>query len=147
MTHILVIEDDPAIQAVVRKSLTKIGGFEVTVTEDVPAALALVRAGQIGLIVMDVSLNNSLYEGRYLDGLEFTRILKADPVARLVPVLLATAHASPGDAERLRGMCGADGYIAKPFVEPRSLVEAVHELLARHEANRCRNTGNGLRPA
>jgi CheY-like chemotaxis protein len=130
MTHILVVEDDEFIQMVVRKALTKIGGFTVTVTEDAESALALVRSGQVDLVVMDVSLDNSHYQGESIDGLGLTRLLKADPLTRLVPVLLATAHARLGDGERLSRACGADGYMTKPFEEPRALVARVQRLLA-----------------
>lgn len=136
MIHILVIEDDPAIQVIVRKTLTKIGGFSVSITEDVARVLSLARSGAVQLIVMDVSLSNSQHEGRFLDGLALTRLLKSDPATQSIPILLATAHAQPGDAERLRRACGADGYIAKPFVEPRTLVDQVNAMLANRPAGR-----------
>ena len=129
MTRILVVEDEPYIQTMICKVLTKLGGYDVTITEDVEQGLDLARSGTVALVVMDVSLANSAYQGEYIDGLAFTRLLKADLTARAVPVLLATAHALPGDAERLRAACNADGYIAKPFVEPKELVEKVRGML------------------
>jgi CheY-like chemotaxis protein len=129
MTHILVVEDEPSIQLVIRKTLTKIGGYEVTVTEDVEQGLQLLRAGQVALVVMDVSLSNSRHEGELIDGLAFTRLIKQDAATQHVPVLLATAHAMPGDNERLRELSGAEGYIAKPFAQPLLLVHRVREML------------------
>ncbi len=134
MAHILVVEDDPSNQIVMRKALTKIGGYAVTVSEDVATILSLARARQVDLVVMDVSLANSVYQGQHLDGVAITQLLKSDEAARPVPVLLATAYAMQGDAERLRAACGADGYISKPFVEPRELVEKVRSLLAARPA-------------
>lgn len=132
MAHILVVEDDPVIQMVLRKALTKLGGYHVTVTEDVALGLGLARAGEIGLVVMDVSLANSRYNGALIDGLTFTQLLKADPATRSIPVLLATAHALAGDAERLCAACGADSYIAKPFAEPMLLLDTIRSLLSGH---------------
>ncbi len=135
MVHrILVVEDEPSIQLVIRKSLSKIGGYEVIVSEDVDEGLALARAGQVSLIVMDVSLSNSRQADSLIDGLTFTRLLKADPQAQRVPVLLATAHAMPGDAERLCAASGADGYIAKPFATPNLLVDKVREMIEKFSA-------------
>jgi CheY-like chemotaxis protein len=34
-----------------------------------------------------------------------------------VPVLLATAHAMRGDAEKLLADSGADGYVSKPIID------------------------------
>ncbi|MGQ0600717.1 MAG: response regulator [Anaerolineales bacterium] len=135
MTHILVIEDDPSIQMIVRKTLTKVGGFTVTVTEEVTVALTLARSGSVALIVMDVSLKNTRYEGRYIDGLAFARLLKSDPATHHIPILLATAHARPGDAEKLSRACGADGYIAKPFAEPKMLVDHIRQMLDKRKSN------------
>jgi CheY-like chemotaxis protein len=129
MAHILVVEDDASNQVVIRKALTKIGGFQVTVTESVEEVLRAARAGEVALIVMDVSLSRSVYQGQPLDGVAITRLLKGDPATRAVPVLLATAYAMQGDAERLCAACGADDYISKPFIEPRVLVEKVRALL------------------
>lgn len=131
MPHILVIEDDPTIQLVMRKTLTRLGGYEVTVSENVAESLALARTGQIALVLMDVSLSHSHYAGEVVDGLAFTRLLKADPVTHPIPVLLVTAHALPGDAERLCAASGADGYIAKPFARPADLVDQVQVMLQR----------------
>jgi CheY-like chemotaxis protein len=130
MTHILVVEDDPSNQIVIRKALTKIGGYAVTVTEDVDEVMRLARSGEIALVVMDVSLSNSVHAGQHVDGVAITQLLKADASARGVPVLLATAYAMHGDAERLREACGAEAYISKPFIEPRELVDKVRALLA-----------------
>ncbi len=129
MTHVLVVEDDPSNQVVIRKALMKIGGYQVTVTEEVETILQLARSGEIALVVMDISLSNSTYAGRHVDGVVVTRLLKTDPATSHIPVLLATAYAMQGDAERLRAACGADGYISKPFIEPRELVEKVQALL------------------
>lgn len=131
MGRILVVEDDPSSQIVIRKILTKLGGHMVTLTEDVAEVLALVRARSVDAVVMDVSLTNSRHDGHWVDGVAITRLLKADPATCAVPVLLATAYALRGDAERLLAACGADDYVSKPFVEPRELVDKVERLLSR----------------
>lgn len=131
MPHILVIEDDPTIQLVMSKTLTRLGGYDVTVSENVAESLALARTGQIALVLMDVSLSHSQFAGEMIDGLAFTRLLKADPVTYPIPVLLVTAHALPGDAEKLCAASGADGYMAKPFARPADLVDQVKAMLGR----------------
>ena len=45
------------------------------------------------------------------------------------PVLLATAHAMRGDAERLLAESGADQYVSKPIVEHDVFVACVRELV------------------
>ncbi len=129
MKHVLVVEDDAHNAALFRKLLEKRCGVTVTVTESVEEVLRLAGSGEIGLVVMDVSLANSRWEGRPMNGVELCRRLKADPQSVGVPVLLATAHAMRGDAERLLAESGADDYIAKPIVDHGLFVQQVlHHL-------------------
>ena len=130
MTRILVVEDEQPSRAVINKALTRLGGYEVIFTEEVEAALRLTRSGEVALVVMDVALSNTAHEGRPVDGLAFTRLLKADPLSRNVPVLLTTAYALRGDGERLCAESGAEGYIAKPFRELGHLADKVRSMLA-----------------
>jgi CheY-like chemotaxis protein len=129
VSHILVVEDEPLTRKAIQKMLSKGGGFNVLLTEDVNQALAFIRAGEVALVLMDVSLTNSIHDDQLIDGLKFTRLIKAEPAARNVPVILATAHTLIGDAERLLAESGADGYIAKPFLDSAALVGKVQAAL------------------
>jgi len=79
MARILVVEDDPDSAVVMQRMLTKSGGHQVKVTEDAAQVVALCRAGTVDLVLMDVSLTNSRYQGEPVDGLQLTRMLKGDP--------------------------------------------------------------------
>lgn len=129
MKHILVVEDDLYNGMLFRKVLEKRGGFRVTVTESAPEVLGLCQGGGVALVVMDVSLANTLLEGRPVGGVELCRRLKADPATAGIPVILATAHAMRGDAEKLLAQSGADDYVAKPVVDHATFVEQVQARL------------------
>jgi two-component system cell cycle response regulator DivK len=58
-----------------------------------------------------------------MDGLEGSRLLKADPATRHIPIYALTAFAMKGDQERIRA-AGCDGYLAKP-VSYRDLLATV----------------------
>ena len=99
--HIVDVEDEPLNAILFVRILRKGGGFDVTVSEDVDEILRLANAGLVHLFVMDVSLSNSSYEGVAVDGVAITRLLKGNERTKHIPVILATAHAMRGDAERL----------------------------------------------
>lgn len=122
MKHVLVVEDDPINAAVIRAVLVKRGGFEVSVSESAPEVLEAVRGGGVALVLMDVSLSNTRWEGKPIGGVELCRMIKADPAGARVPVVLATAHAMRGDAEKLKIESGADDYVAKPIVDHEAFV-------------------------
>ncbi len=134
MRHIVVVEDDAHNAVLFRRLLEKRGPFRVTVTESAEEVLALARSGDTALVMLDVSLANTTYEGRALNGVDLCRLLKADPAAARVPVVLATAHAMRGDGERLLAESGADEYVAKPIVDHTAFVERLRTLCEREAA-------------
>ncbi len=127
--HILVVEDEPLNAMLFDKILRRGGGFQVTVSENVDEILRLAREGIAHLIIMDVSLSNSNYEGMPVDGIQISKLLKEDPRTRSVPILLATAHAMRGDEERLMKESGADSYVGKPILNYQELISAVRKFL------------------
>lgn len=129
MPHILVVEDDPTNAKLLELILKRIGGFEVTVTEDAAYVVDKVASGDIDLVMMDVSLSNTRYNGNPTDGLELTRVLKSENSTRTVPIVLSTAHALKGDKERLVTDCGADGYVSKPIEDNHALVKLLKDII------------------
>jgi len=135
MARVLIVEDDRMNVLVLKRSLERIGGFDVLVSEDPAEVLRIARAHEADAILMDVSLNSSTLDGETVDGVAITRLLKADGEAQKVPVLLVTARAMRGDAKRLLAQSGADGYLSKPIADPRDMVARVRELLHAAHAN------------
>jgi len=125
MIHVVVVEDDPMNALLFRKLLEKRCGCRVTVTESPEELLALARSGDVGMVLMDVSLGNSRYQGRSVNGVDLCRVLKGDPATCTVPVVLATAHAMRGDAESLLAESGADDYVSKPIVDHDAFVARI----------------------
>jgi len=125
----LVVEDDAHNAILFRKLLEKRCACAVTVTESVEEILRLCRDGVIELVVLDVSLNNSRWEGHAIGGVEICRLLKQDPRTAHIPVILATAHAMRGDAEHLMAESGADDYVAKPIVDHEQFVARIQSRL------------------
>jgi two-component system cell cycle response regulator DivK len=134
--RILVVEDDPMNAKLFQLILARKAGYDVDVTEDPAVVLAEARAGRVSLIIMDVSLSNSSYQGQPVDGLAITKILKNDPQARQVPVLLATAHAMKASREKFLMDSGADDYVSKPILSADDLIDRVRTLVekGRHAA-------------
>ena len=120
--HLLMIEDDTRLAAMVGEYLTQ-SGFTVTHMADGESGLAALQDKAVDLVILDLMLPD-------IDGLEVCRRIRAlpGPVAR-VPVLMLTAKGDPMD--RIVGLeLGADDYLPKPF-EPRELLARVKALLRR----------------
>jgi two-component system, cell cycle response regulator DivK len=129
MTTVLIVEDDPINYRVFSKILTKRGGLEVKGTEDVEEVLKFAVSGEVDIILMDVSLANSVYEGQPVDGIKITQMLKSNPETAELPVILVTAHAMQGDRENFLKQSGADGYISKPVVDHQQFIDQIISLV------------------
>ncbi len=130
MRHVLVVEDDTHNATLFRKILEKRAGAQVTLTEDPAEVLELVRSGNLSLIVLDVSLRCSHWQGQPVGGVEICRLIRAES-RRHIPVLLATAHAMRGDAEHLLAESGADDYVSKPIVDHAQFAELAIGMMER----------------
>jgi two-component system response regulator MprA len=123
-SHILVVDDDPAVRRMLLRTLTA-EGHEVDAVADGGAALAAVERRTPEAVVLDVAMPG-------IDGLEVCRRLRARGLT--IPVLLLTARDAVAD--RVAGLeAGADDYVVKPF--------AVAELLARLAAIERRGRAAG----
>jgi len=129
MKTVLIVEDDMINARVFSKILSKRGGFEVKHTEDVTEVMTIARERKADVILMDVSLSHSLFEGKPVDGIKITQMLKADPVTADLPVILVTAHAMQGDRENFLTQSGADGYISKPVIDHQKFIDDIVALM------------------
>lgn len=130
---VLIVEDNALVAKFYRMALERAGAFICLVTEDVREMLREIETGRIRVAVLDVSLNGTEWEGRPIDGVELTRLLKQRALTatgKPLRVLLATAHAMTGDRERLLAASGAEAYLEKPVYDAAQLVEKVRQLLA-----------------
>ncbi|HYN22103.1 MAG TPA: response regulator [Thermoanaerobaculia bacterium] len=116
---ILIVDDNPVNLKLVRV-LLKSHGFEVRTAGDAEEAQAELKKLTPRLILMDIQLPG-------MDGLELTRLLKADPARRGVIIVGLTAFAMKGDKAKMLA-AGCDGYISKP-IDTRRFPEQVAEFL------------------
>ena len=121
--RILVIEDDDAVRAAVRRALL-LGGYEVLLAANGEEGLLRAQSDVPDAIILDLGLPD-------IDGMQVTRTLRAS--GNRTPILMLTARDAIDD--RVTGLdVGADDYLVKPF--------ALKELQARLRAL-LRRSGEG----
>ena len=121
---ILLVEDNEDNRDMLARRLQR-RGYTVVVAIDGRQGIELAASEQPDLILMDMSLP-------VLDGWEATRLLKASPESRSLPVIALTAHAMSGDREKAVA-AGCDDYDIKP-IELDRLLDKIEALLKRRRA-------------
>ena len=112
---VLVIDDDPAVHDLMRRSLEK-DGFGVEVAPDGETGLALAKQLIPAVITLDVMMP-------HMDGWAVLTALKADPATADIPVVMLTIV----DDKKMGFALGAADYFTKPIDFRR-----LHLVLEKH---------------
>lgn len=120
MAKILIVDDSPTEQHVLKSMLTN-AGHEVVAAKDGEQGVAVSKQEMPDLILMDVVMPG-------LNGFQATRKIMRDPATAHIPVVMVTTKDQ--DTDREWGMRqGAKAYLVKPVTEP-DLLKQVDELLS-----------------
>ena len=115
---ILVVDDDPAINKLL-KNLLSGKGYKIIVAENGGEAIDLVKAHRPDLIVLDILLPE-------INGYDICRSLKFDSPYKDIPIVLLTVRDREIDP-RIGQMMGID-YVQKPFNSEEFLAKIVQVL-------------------
>ena len=118
MPHILIVDDEENIRAIIKK-YALFEGYEVSEAADGMEAVELCRKNRYDLLILDVMMPE-------LDGFSACREIRK---TQDVPVIMLSARGEEYD--RIHGFeLGVDDYMVKPF-SPRELMMRVAAVLKR----------------
>ena len=119
--HLLLVEDDSIVAAVIR-GLLESQGHEVTHVVNGLAALAEVAHTDFDAVLLDLDLPG-------IDGFQVARMLRQrENAGQRVPIMAVTARSTSGDEARARG-AGMDGFLRKPLTGEQ-LADALARVLS-----------------
>lgn len=122
LPHILVVEDDREISALIARYL-RANDCRVMVTGSGRGIDDLMQESRIDLVVLDLMLPGE-------NGLSICKRLRT---TTQVPIIMLTARSD--EVDRILGLeMGADDYLAKPF-NPRELLARIRAVLRRSTIN------------
>ncbi|MGM3307097.1 PP2C family protein-serine/threonine phosphatase [Anabaena sp. WFMT] len=127
MFKILIIDDDPIVRAVLKRTLQN-QGYDITVASNGEEGIAQAKHLLPALVICDWVMSQ-------VDGLEVCRRIKADPeLTTTFFILLTSKGAAPGEEkERVEGLdAGADEFVSKP-IEMNELKARVRAGLRLHQ--------------
>jgi two-component system, OmpR family, response regulator len=119
--HVLVVDDDPDIRAILEEYLTD-NGMRVTALASGRTILDVFDTEVVDLVLLDVRMPQE-------NGMMLVQTLHD---RACVPVMFLTGNAE--EADRVMGLeLGADDYVTKPF-SPRELLARIRAVLRRYQA-------------
>ncbi|AQS87423.1 phosphate regulon response regulator PhoB [Neoasaia chiangmaiensis NBRC 101099] len=125
MARVLVVEDDPSLQLMLRYNLEKLG-YKAEAVSDGETALVSLERARPDALVLDWMLPG-------ISGLDVCRRIRTNARLRDLPIVMLTARSDEQDS--IRGLDGgADDYIAKPC-SIETLDARLRALLRRTQVN------------
>src|ERR1035438_5255825 len=116
---IMTVDDSASLRQMVAVVLRG-GGYEVVEAVDGFDALSKLKGQELHLFLTDINMPR-------MDGLEFTRQVRAIPAYKFVPIVLLTSE-SNAEKKQQGKAAGATAWIVKPF-DPDQLLAVVKKVM------------------
>ncbi|MDJ0619832.1 MAG: response regulator [Calothrix sp. MO_192.B10] len=117
--HILVVDDDPQIGAVLH-TLLQPWGIKVTKLRNPQRFWQTLETVAPDLLILDVEMPA-------VSGLELCQVVRNDPQWSDLPILFLTVHQDPNIINQVFSV-GADDFVSKPIVGPELVTRIINRL-------------------
>ena len=115
--NILMVEDDYLLGRSTARLLEKLGNHKVRLTHKAEDVFKHCRSGLIDLVIMDVNLPGTFWQGKEVTGVELSFLLKSQTETAQLPIVLLTAYATYHNQSRLLIDALADHLCTKPITD------------------------------
>ncbi|MDQ6995841.1 MAG: ATP-binding protein, partial [Mariprofundus sp.] len=124
-TRLLLVEDNEINQQVAEGLLARVG-VSLQIVHNGQQALDAVHCDAFDGVLMDMQMP-------IMDGLEATRLIRADEQFHDLPIIAMTANAMPGDREKCL-QAGMNDHVSKP-VDPNQLYATLIRWIRKSQVN------------
>ncbi len=121
---ILVVEDSAQIRNIIVRSL-ELEGYSTKQAKNGVDGLGILKESTPDLILSDINMPQ-------MDGLQFFKAVRKNPLWTAIPFVFLTSHSTSEDIQRGREL-GVEDYLTKP-IEPADLVRIINARLYRSAA-------------
>jgi CheY-like chemotaxis protein len=119
--RILVVDDDKTTRKMLSLIL-KNKGYDVVTAENGMDGLQKLGLEQINLILTDMNMP-------YMDGIEFTKQVRANPDFSDIPIVMLTTEADEEEKQRAY-KAGVDDYLVKPATAEQ-IVDSMKKIMKK----------------
>lgn len=115
--NILLVEDDYLLGRSTAKLIEKESSHRVRLTHKASDVFKHCQSGTIDLVIMDVNLPGTFWQGKEVTGIDLSRMLKTQPRTARLPIVLLSANTTEAEKGQLLGGALADAIYAKPITD------------------------------
>lgn len=116
----MVVDDSPTMRKIVVNALKRLGYNDIVEAEDGKDALAKLHIEQVDFVITDWNMPN-------MNGLEFTKTIRASQEFKDLPILMVTTRGMKEDVlDALQAR--VNNYVVKPFT-PQVLKQKIEQIL------------------
>ena len=126
--NILLVEDDYLLGRSTARLLEKLGEHRVRLTHKAADVFKHCQSGWSDLVIMDVNLPGTFWQGEEVSGIDLSRLLKLQPQTTHLPVVLLTACAMKDDERRMLNDSLANYLCTKPIIDYEAFLQLLEQL-------------------
>ncbi len=128
--HLLIIEDDPFLKEFYQFVLKRMN-YKITILEDGDKFFETLALEDISLILMDINLKNTTYNGERVDGVFLSRKVKKDKRYSHIPILIVSAYSLDKSNRKLFVDSLADDYFTKPITDINYFLSRINNIIQK----------------
>lgn len=128
MKKIIVVEDDRITQQFYKIFFNK-NGLETVITDDGDIVLKTLINDDIGLILMDINLNNTYLNTEKIDGIQLSQAIKSDKRLKNIPLVLVTASSLSSQLKYFLNESKAEEIITKPILDYKCFLNKINNYI------------------
>jgi len=116
---VMVVDDQTSMRAMIRRTLQDLGFRDVRDKPSATEALPAVQQDRVHLIISDYNMPE-------MDGLEFLKAVRSDPVIGKTVFIMPTGSSEKSVVQKAAEL-GVNNYVVKPFA-PAALKEKIERV-------------------
>ena len=124
------MEDDAFLKEFYSFVFNKIG-YSADLLEDGDLFFEKLNSEKYDLIIMDLSLKNTYYNGDKVNGIILSRMVKNNETLKHIPIVIVTAHSIDFQSKHLFNESLADDFIIKPISDVKLFIEKIDSMMEK----------------
>lgn len=129
MKKILVIEDDIITQQFYTMFFKK-RNIDCIITDNGDKIFNTLANEEIGVILMDINLSNTYFNGEKIDGIKLSQLIKANNDYMNIPLVLVTASSLSSQIKKFLSDTKAEDIVTKPILDYNRFINKINYYIA-----------------